>query len=219
MPLESEVVNYIPTNEHVFVSGKTGTGKSYLTEEYVTGYKYVVKLDTKDETMERKRKGLSAWRGLIEGQDFTVCRNFEQLDDIETPKIIYVMDYDEQNEDGFNRFFRWIFERENTVLWIDELTSVGSSYSVPKEYGRLMQQGRSKNIAVWNCTQRPSGIPQSAIANSTHFFIFQTALPADRKKLVELTGQQQLGIVPKGKHQFYYYRLGDDYATLSILVQ
>ena len=54
----------IPTNKHVLVCGMTGTGKSFLCENYLRGYKYVVKLDTKDETDERYMNGESAWEGL-----------------------------------------------------------------------------------------------------------------------------------------------------------
>lgn len=207
----------IPTDKHVFVCGKTGTGKSFLAEQYVTGYEYVVKLDTKNETAERKRDGVSAWKGLKEGKDFSIVSDFESLEYVETKKIIYVPDYDEQTIDQFNHFFRWIFERENTVLWIDELMSIGTTNSFPREYGRLCQQGRSKNIALWNCTQRPSGIPSIALASSSYFFVFDTNLPQDRKKLYEVTGQEKMLDYPKN-HNFWYYKMGDDTAVKAVLV-
>ena len=39
---------YIEPNKHVLIVGRTGTGKSYLCEKYLTGYDYVIKLDTKN---------------------------------------------------------------------------------------------------------------------------------------------------------------------------
>ena len=81
--------NTIPTNKHVLVCGMTGTGKSYLCEQYLSRYDYVVKLDTKDETSERQLEGVSAWEGLEENKDFTIVRNIDLLDDVETKKIIY----------------------------------------------------------------------------------------------------------------------------------
>ena len=200
--------SYIPANKHVLICGMTGTGKSFLCENYLRGYKYVVKLDTKDETDERYSQGLSPWSGLKEGKDFTVCRSLEQLDDIETDKIIYVPDFEEQTDDNFNRFFNWIFERGNTILWIDELMSIGTVQRYPRALGRIMQQGRSKGIGVWACTQRPSGIPAIVPASCSYFFVFDMALPQDRKKLVETTGMLEMYEMPTG-YNFWYYKMGD----------
>ena len=202
------VVEHIPPNKHVLVCGMTGTGKSFLCENYLRGYKYVVKLDTKDETDERYSEGRSPWDGLQENKDFTVCRNIDELDDIETDKIIYVPPYEEQTQENFDKFFNWIFERGNCILWIDELMSVGSVQRFPRGLGRLMQQGRSKGVGVWSCTQRPSGIPAIVPASCSYFFVFDMALPQDRKKLVETTGMLEMNNMPTG-YNFWYYKMGD----------
>lgn len=206
--IQSNVVETIPSNRHVMVCGMTGTGKSFLCENYLRGYEYVVKLDTKNETGERRSDGLSPWDGLVENKDFTVCYSLEQLDDIETKKIIYVPPYDEQNTETFDRFFNWVFERGNTIIWVDELMSIGTVQSFPRGLGRVMQQGRSKNVAVWSCTQRPSGIPSCVPANSSYFFIYNMALPQDRKKMVETTGMPQILEMP-GIFNFWYYKMGN----------
>lgn len=208
--------NTIPTNKHVLVCGMTGTGKSFLCENYLRTYDYVVKLDTKGETDERRMMGVSPWDGLEENVDFTVVRHFEELDDVETPKIIYVPDYDEQTLDNFNVFLRWVFERQNTILWIDELLSLGTASSYPKELGRIMTQGRSKNVGVWCCTQRPSGIPSIVTANVSYIFCFALALPQDRKRIVETSGIPKMMEIPDG-YNFWYYKLGDRDATLAHL--
>ena len=209
--------NEIPTNKHVLVCGMTGTGKSFLCEQYLTRYEYVVKLDTKGETDERLAMGVSAWDSLQEGKDFTIVRNFDLLDEVDTKKIIFVPDYDEQTQETFNRFFRWIFERGNTVLWIDELMSIGTVNSYPRELGRLLTQGRSKNIGCWCCTQRPSGIPSIVPANCTYFFVFDMALPQDRKKLVETTGMMEMYEMPNG-YNFWFYKMGDK-ATVKAIIK
>lgn len=201
-------IESIPSNKHVLICGMTGTGKSFLCENYLRGYKYVVKLDTKDETDERYAQGLSPWSGLKEGKDFTVCRDLDMLDDIETDKIIYVPSYDDQTEENFNIFFNWIFARGNTILWIDELMSVGTVQRFPRALGRIMQQGRSKGVGVWACTQRPSGIPAIVPASCSYFFVFDMALPQDRKKLMETTGMPEMMTMPTG-YNFWYYKMGD----------
>ena len=210
--------NTIPTNKHVLVCGMTGTGKSFLCEQYLSRYDYVVKLDTKDETTERQLAGVSAWDGLEENKDFTIVRNIDLLDDVETKKIIYAPPYDEQNEETFNRFFKWCFDRGNTIVWVDELMSIGTVHRYPKELGRLMTQARSKNVARWCCTQRPSGIPNIVPANCSYFFVFDMALPQDRKKLVEVTGMMEMYELPTG-YNFWYYKMGERQAVKGILVK
>lgn len=208
--------NSIPSDKHVLVCGGTGTGKSFLAEMYLRGYEYVVKLDTKQETDERYKDGKSPWNGLVENRDFTVARHYEELDDIETKKIIYCPDFEDMNEDTYNQFFKWIYLRGNTILWIDELMSIGSVQSYPIELKRLMTMGRSKGIGVWSCTQRPSGIPAIVPANCSYFFIFNLTLPVDRKKMVDITGQPVINKIPGG-HNFYYYQMGDERPTKAIL--
>ena len=208
--------NNIPSDRHVLICGMTGTGKSFLAENYLRTYEYVVKLDTKNETEERRREGLSPWSGVREGRDFSVVDSFEQLDDVETKKIIYCPPFDEQNEETFNQFFRWCFERENTIVWVDELMSVGTVMRYPRELGRIMQQGRSKNVSVWACTQRPSGIPAIVPANCHYFFVFNMTLPQDRKKLMETTGMPQMMDKPGG-YNFWFYEVGDDEPIKAVL--
>lgn len=87
----------IPTNKQVLVTGTTGTGKSFLAEVYLAGYDYVVKFDTKHESDERIADGKPLWRGLKEGTDYTLVRRFEDLDDVETKKIIYCPDFEDLN--------------------------------------------------------------------------------------------------------------------------
>lgn len=210
--------NHISPDKHVLVVGATGTGKSYLAEQYLKGYKYVVKLDTKDETSERRRSGVSPWDGLKEGKDFTVCNSITALDDIETDKIIYVPPYEEQTRENFDIFFNWIFARENTILWIDELMSVGTVNSFPFALGRLYQQGRSKGIGIWACSQRPSGIPSIAPANSSYYFVFNLYLKADRKRMVDATGMEELDELPQG-HNFWYYKMGEEKPIKAVLTR
>ena len=213
----SEVVENIPSNKHVLVCGMTGTGKSFLTEQYTKSYKYVVKLDTKDETSERRLLGKSPWEGLEEGKDFTVVHNFDDLDEVETDKIIYVPPFEEQTAETFDNFFMWVFLRGNTVLWIDELMSIGSVNSYPKNLQRLYTQGRSKNVGIWACTQRPSGIPSCATSNSSYFFVFDMMLPQDRKRIVDATGIPEMNELPNG-YNFWYYKIGQRKAIKAVLV-
>lgn len=208
---------YIATDEHVFIPGMTGSGKSVLAEIYLAGFDYVVKLDTKGETSERQKNGKPIWRGLKEGRDFTVVRHLAELDNVETDKIIYEPVFEESELDYYNELMKWVYRRENTTLWIDELMEVAPGpMKYPPYLKALYTRGRSKDVGVWALTQRPSDIPTIAMANSTHFFVFNLNLPQDREKMVKVTGMTEFYELP-GKHNFWYYKMGDDWPVRAKL--
>lgn len=200
----------IGTDEHVFIPGMTGSGKSFLAEVYLAGYKNVIMLDTKGQVYERRSKGENLWRGLKEGTDFTVIERLEDITYVKTDKIIYAPRFEEQEMDYYDALMKYVYERENTILWIDELMSVAESPSrYPRYLKALMTRGRSKNVAVWALTQRPMDIPSIIFANTTHFFVFNLMLPQDRKKMTEGTGYPEFLENP-GRFNFWYLKVGAD---------
>lgn len=209
---------YIETDKHVFVVGMTGSGKSYLCEIYLRNYDYVVKLDTKNEYLERRSKNEEIWRGLEENKDYTVVTDFDELDNVETDKIIFAPPYEEQTRELFDKFFFWIFTRGNTILWIDELMFTARATGYPRELDRIFQQGRSKNVAVWACTQKPSNIPTIIPANCSYYFIFKCGR-SEYKRLYELTGDKDIGnkISKLPKYDFIFYDVANDYLQTAYL--
>lgn len=203
-------MEHIKEYEHVFVAGMTGSGKSFLAENYLAGYKNVIKLDTKDEVSERRSKGQAVWRGLKENKDYTVVTSLIDIETVTTDKIIYVPNFEEQSLDFYNALFKFVYERENTILWIDELMSVAESATkYPLYLKAIMTRGRSKNVSVWSLTQRPVDIPSICTANSTHFFVYDLMLEQDRYKMSQVTGMPEMRERP-GKFNFWYYRNGAD---------
>lgn len=203
----------IPPNRHVMVAGGTRSGKSYFVEHYLLMYQNVIKLDTKREAFERKRQGKSAWDGLEEGKDFTVIEHLADIVNIETPKIIYAPVPEEQEMNYYEEFFRFIFERENTIVWADETMSFTTATKFPQRFKNLLIMGASKNIGVWCCTQRPLGIPSIIGANVSYLIIFNLNQLQDRKRLVEISGCDEFLESPSDHyedHQFYFYRVGDE---------
>jgi len=207
----------IGEDQHVFICGQTGTGKSVVAEVYLAGMDYVVKLDTKGEVYERRKKGQGLWRGLTEGKDFVVIHNLSEIDNVKTDKVIYCPAYDELEMEYYDALMKWVYERENTILWIDELMEVAPSpVKYPAYLKALYTRGRSKEAVVWACTQRPTDIPVIALANSSHYFIFTMQNPDDRKKIVRATGMPQFNEQPNG-HNFWYWRVGQPEPILARL--
>ena len=213
--------NQIEYGEHVFIAGQTGTGKSYLAEYLLQGYQYVIMLDTKDQASERKKKGKNVWGYLKEGKDYTIIQHLSEINNVQTDKIVYVPSFDEQDKEHYDSLFRYVYERENTILWIDVLMSVcDSSRTYPLFLKALYTRGRSKNVSVVALTQRPVDIPQIATANSTHFYTFTLRNDVDREKMSAVTGCPELKITPsmvppKSQYNFWYYRDGYERPILS----
>ena len=209
----------ITRQEAVFIAGGTGSGKSALTEIYLAGnnFPFVVKLDTKGEYYERKTLGIPAWKGLEEGKDYQVVFKLKDLEYVDKPKVIYVPDYDEQEFQIYDAFFRWCYERQNTQVWIDELMSVcDNPHRIPRMLKAIYTRGRSRNTTCWSCSQRASEIPNIILANTQIFFIFQMNLESDRKKLVMMTDQKEFMIKPE-KYYFWFYKIGNNKPVLATL--
>ena len=207
----------IQPSEHVIICGQTGTGKSVVAEVYLAGMDRVIKLDTKGEYYERQKKGLVQWRGLREGVDYEVIFTLADLDKVTLPKCIYVPPYEELEESYYNAVMKYVYERENTILWIDELMEVAPSpHRYPPYLKALYTRGRSKEAAVWACTQRPTDIPTICISQSTHYFIFAMQLHTDREKIAKGTGRPEFYEQPRG-HEFWYWKMGTDDVVLAEL--
>lgn len=203
-------MNEIYDDEHVFITGMTGCGKTMLAEVYTAGMGTVIKLDTKQEYDSKRKEGKEPWYGLTEGEDYEVCHSLEQVFASEAEKIIYQIPWDEQTEEIYDELFEWAFQNGDMRIWVDELMTVcPNPHSMPKWFKACLTAGRSRNCSILMCTQRPSGIPAVCIANSTHYFVFAMPQPQDRKKMVDVTGCMELDEKPD-RYVFWYYRQGMD---------
>lgn len=202
--------NVIRDDEHIFIAGMTGCGKTKLAEVYTAGMECVIKLDTKQEYDSKRDEGEEPWEGLTEGEDYEVCFSLSQVFESEAEKIIYQVPWDEQTEEHYNQLFEWCFTNGHIRVWVDELMTVcPNSMSIPRWLKAIYTAGRSRHCSIIGCSQRPTGIPAICIANSTHYFCFAMPQPQDRKKMVDITGCLEMYKKPD-KYWFWYYKQGMD---------
>ena len=206
----------IKDSEHVFICGGTGSGKSFLADVYTAGMsETVIKIDIKDDTFSRRKKGEPIWYGLEENKDFEVVYSLQAVKNSEFKKIIYVPPYNEQEPEIYNELARYVYEEGDTRLWIDELMLFADgtfTHKIPF-FKAILVSGRSRSSTLLCCTQRPMGIPAITIANSQHFFVFRMNNEQDRKKMADVTGCDKFK-EPPPKYAFWYYREGDDISTV-----
>lgn len=217
---------YIKPNEHVFIGGRTGTGKTWTARKYLAGFNHVAVIDTKGEfawpeigfhRIEHSNGSISYRNDNPE--EVTLVEHIEGLGKSKTPKIIYRPVFSELKPEYYDIFFQWVYLRRNTTVFVDEAMSISPNPSViPEYYKACLTRGRELNVGVWSASQRPSGISQLIISESNHIFAFDLNMPQDRKKLAEVTGAIEFLEKP-GIYKFWYYNVRQDKAILAKLVE
>jgi DNA helicase HerA-like ATPase len=98
--------------------------------------------------------------------------------------------------------------------YVDEIAEFHSaSGRAGKGLMALLQRGRSKGITFICSTQRPKWISRSLISETQRGYIFRLKLADDRDAIGDMIPDYDEYPNPK-PHWFYYYKDGDDDATL-----
>lgn len=197
----------IPPNGRVFISGKTGSGKTYLAKRLLRDVRRLVVMDIKNnlaDDMQLVPATKRNWRRFLRGDDMRL--------QVTSPMLAtsgFASFYDEE--------FRRAFFAADLIVYIDEIYGITQgSNALSPFFTALYTRGReavidekknrivSGNIGVVACAQRPSRIPMFCMTESEHFFIFRLTDPDDRKRLSEYTGEVVREPIPD-PHGFYYY--------------
>lgn len=180
--------------DRVAIFGQTGSGKTTLARTFLQSREYVVVCDPK-----RKIN----WPG------YTVL-DFNQLQRINPEKvkrIIYKPTFaDITSSKGavIDAFFRWVFERENTTVYVDELSMISRGDDYPFHFGACIVQGRELGIEVISGSQRPTWIPQIVMSEAEHVYCFRLNMFSDRQRIERLTSIPEEKIAQLSKRDFLY---------------
>jgi len=99
-----------------------------------------------------------------------------------------------------SEFFRKCWANENILIYIDE------GYMVPKNdrwFRACLTQGRSKNIEMIVCSQRPVFLDKFVFTESNFFAIFNMNYAEDRKTVAAYLDNRKPGLLPK-YHSLWY---------------
>lgn len=175
----------------VFV-GQTGSGKTTLARVLLRSRRYVVVIDP---------KGLLAW------PEYKVYRSLATLTKAKEERLIYRPSWQElQDPDELEAFFSWVYQRRNCTLYVDELFGICQGEVYPPHFGACLTRGRELGIDVWSATQRPKRVPQVALSESEHYYVFYLKLSQDRERVRDLTGIDDQEIAALPKYDFLYSR-------------
>lgn len=185
------------TDRALFV-GMTGSGKTTLARALLRGRAYVVTLDG---------KGTVDWRGW---KRETRLERAVKLDPRKHPRVIYAPTPAElRDRELMEAFFAWVYERRNTLLYIDEIYSIAFGTDLPDGLQAILTRGRERRVPVWGATQRPMFVPTAFLTEAEHAYLFRLQAPQDRKKVADFYGIDAEALNGLGKRLFYYARIGE----------
>lgn len=176
----------ITGDSRVMIAGKTGSGKSTIAGILSVDIPRFICIDSKD--------GLRNEWGLSEYDKDTL----KLLREGKPVRIRVVHDNDALT------LCEEAYKAGNVVIYIDEVTALIPTRTVPQIIVDIWTRGRSRNVGGWASTQRPSGIPLIFISEAENFFIFRLSLEDDRKRFSGVVGKEvEAPIVDK--YGFWYY--------------
>ena len=177
------------TDRAVFI-GQTGSGKTTLARVLLAQRPYVAIYDA---------KGMLRWR------EYERHTKLETLSKSKFPKLIYAPNAEELRDELYiEGFFRWVYKRRHTTLYVDEVYGVTNHEIIPPSYHACLTRGRELGISTFSATQRPKLIPQTVLSESEHYYIFRLLLPQDKKKVREIIGVTESQTDRLSKYEFYY---------------
>jgi hypothetical protein len=183
----------IRRDQRAFFVGKTGSGKTSLAKALLYKQNHVCILDPKRTFSLPER-----WPHTI----YTDVNGVVSHNEAET--LIYRPTLDEMRT-GCDQFFYWAFDRQNTLIYVDEVISIVNGPRIYPGYETVLKMGRERNVGCWSATQRPASVPLAIMSESEHFFVFRLTNIEDRKRVSDWTGHTAIMKIPKDLHGFYYY--------------
>lgn len=187
----------IKSNERVFIIGKTGSGKSYWIKAQLPKLKRFIFYDVKHQHNDI---------------DAVLVRNIADLRTAlkQHNHIVYRPLY--PDDDEFNELCKLVYFIGNIILILDEIAYHVTSWKIQKWHSAIMTAGRTRNIGVWNCTQRPREVTHNTIiSESEHIIAFKLKLKTDRQKIAESYDEIFYKASDlKPYHYIYYYTNNDN---------
>lgn len=173
-------------NPHLMIAGRTGSGKSVLLTSVVATLAHATSPDDLDlYLVDGKNEDVAPFASLPHARAYS----HEPKDNIQVIKHVAAIVDERNNSD----------DRKRVVLVIDELADVvatGDTDAAITALTKIAQKGRSKNVTLIGCTQKPkaSNVGGDTKSNMPLKFIGAVGSPEDAKIVsgIAQTGAEKL---------------------------
>lgn len=197
--------------QRMFISGKTGCGKTTVAREIARQARRCVWLDVKGLNEARWPAVVSAAEFLeLEGSAARADRLDELLDSAPDQRlVVQLADRPDVRDDAqVDAAAEAVYARGNVLLVVDD--AMGALSVRPPYYlARCLGMGRSRGVGVMSIVTNVHNIPRDMLPQSDHVITGETHNEDDVKRL-EREGAVELGAARTlPRHEFLWYSRED----------
>ena len=201
----------IEHDDQVLLLAATGGAKSTLAASMLLHAPSLVALDGKDALKYPRSRTvtLPAFDEDPERFDRALREALRWREHESNRVILRVHPLDIESFAAYNAVFRAIYDRRNTITWIDEITATGATAMRVQPWLRAIStRGRTRGLGLWTCTQAPYGITPPVLRRNASYTIVGPLDPDDAKDIPR-PGIEIATTIPRRSGRFIVYRAGE----------
>ena len=174
--------------------GRTGSGKSHFSSWLLSTQNYdeipwvIIDFKNEDKDIINKIPRLMYLR---------------YSDPIPERPGVYMLKPRSNETEELSEWLERVLDHGGVGLFFDEVFPVGQHN---KGFNTIMMQGRSREVPIIVCTQRPANVSTYCFSEATFYYIFDLTRVSDRKKINE-----EIPRIPRDyqldKHRSIYYHV------------
>lgn len=205
-----------PGDAQVVVVAATGGAKSTMVASLTLGVRSLVALDSKASLTLPQARIVTLPPHLAGDDENPAFRTALagalrwRTDRGETNRVVLrVSPVDIDDPDTHDAIFRAIYERGETLVWIDEVTGTGATATFTMPWLRaLSARGRTRGIGLWSLSQSPYGLLPLILRRNAEFTIYGPMDPDDTKT-INRPGIEIATTIPRRSGRFILYLAGE----------